>query len=97
MPIYEYQCSECNHITEQITSNTELRKITCSVCDAQATRIISHNWFNLIGNCWGRDGYTTGREKTVAGEAFIDYQAKIDGERREPLPGLGETLINRSD
>jgi putative FmdB family regulatory protein len=52
MPIYEYKCSRCGHITEvwQKLSDTPLD--TCEVCDGSVKKIISHNTFHLKGTGW---------------------------------------------
>ena len=42
MPIYEYQCNECEEITEEFDKITSTNKtIECSFCGYQANRIIS--------------------------------------------------------
>ena len=42
MPIYEYQCNECDEITEEFDKITSTTKtIKCSLCGYQANRIIS--------------------------------------------------------
>lgn len=44
MPIYNFQCQDCNHIQEELLSSTELKenKISCEKCGStKTTRIIS--------------------------------------------------------
>jgi len=57
MPMYEYQCTVCTHITEELNP-TDKHIIQCPVCDSQAERIISLSSFTLKGSGWYKDGYT---------------------------------------
>jgi len=44
MPVYEYQCPECNHITEQVRFLKEYEEgctVKCEKCGANAKRILS--------------------------------------------------------
>ncbi len=52
MPVYEYKCNRCGHITEalQKISDTPLEK--CEACGGPVKRIISQNSFHLKGTGW---------------------------------------------
>jgi putative FmdB family regulatory protein len=55
--LFEFKCDKC-HITEEnlpISSKKETTK--CSICGAEAKRIISKSNFILKGNGWAKDGY----------------------------------------
>ena len=52
MPIYQYKCSECQKITEELRSITDdPPNIICS-CGAMAYKIISQSTFHLKGEGW---------------------------------------------
>ena len=58
MPIYEYQCTECDHIIEKIESfESEIRTIICPFCNGISNRILSLGSFHLKGDGWAKDGY----------------------------------------
>jgi putative FmdB family regulatory protein len=52
MPIYEYKCSKCGHITEVWQKMSDSPLHTCEVCGGLVKKIISHNTFHLKGNGW---------------------------------------------
>jgi len=62
MPIYEFQCPKCGKITVKydIPITSTLRKIACSFCGEEASKIISSSTFKLDGSGWYKDGYSTG-------------------------------------
>ena len=58
MPIYEYKCTECDHISEKIESfKSEIRTIICPFCNGISNRILSLGSFQLKGDGWYKDGY----------------------------------------
>ncbi len=50
MPIYEYKCRECEHITERIVQSIKQDKYVCEKCGKTSDRIISGGGsFNIKG------------------------------------------------
>ena len=46
MPIYEFKCDKCGHVTEQIVPMKDAKeKIKCEKCNEEAKRIISNTTF----------------------------------------------------
>ncbi len=39
MPIYEYECSQCEHAFEELVSTDRRKKISCPSCGSDKTRI----------------------------------------------------------
>lgn len=73
MPIYEYKCTKCEHITEQMFSiSTFPSFIECPFCTNKAHKIISMNSFVLSGGGWAKDGYTTNMEKFKSNMKAVD-------------------------
>ena len=65
MPIYEYQCTECDHIIEKIESiKSEIRTIICPFCNGISNRILSLGSFHLKGSGWFKDGYGKKKQET---------------------------------
>ncbi len=52
MPVYEYQCSECNHIEEAFQKITDAPLAVCPRCQGKLSKIISHSAFHLKGSGW---------------------------------------------
>ena len=71
MPIYEYQCTECDHITEEIESfKSVIKTIMCPFCNGISNRILSLGSFHLKGGGWYKDGY--GDKKSMSKEEKIE-------------------------
>ncbi len=52
MPIYEYKCSKCGHITEVWQGFSDRPLSTCEACGGPVKKIISQNTFHLKGSGW---------------------------------------------
>jgi len=52
MPVYEYKCSKCGHITEVWQKFSDSPLHTCEVCGGSVKKIISQNTFHLKGSGW---------------------------------------------
>jgi putative FmdB family regulatory protein len=65
MPIYEYQCKQCQYVFEALQKMTDVPLTTCPACHQEgAERMVSAAGFQLKGNGW----YVTDfREKPKAG------------------------------
>lgn len=57
MPIYEYQCHECQQIFEEWQTDFEDKELECPVCGGKATKVISNSTFVLKGGGWYSSGY----------------------------------------
>ena len=58
MPVYEYECSQCEkiHEVQQKISDDPLR--VCPDCGGEVKKLISMSSFQLKGGGWYADGYT---------------------------------------
>ena len=80
MPVYEFRCSECGHITEiwQKLSDSPLDK--CEVCSGSVKKIISQNTFHLKGSGWYVTDYASrSSENKPAKEDQKEKATKADG------------------
>ncbi len=66
MPVYEYECQECERVFElqQRIADEPLKQ--CPECDGQVKKLMSMSSFQLKGGGWYADGYssTSGKEKS---------------------------------
>lgn len=69
MPIYEYQCQECQSVFEDWQSGYEDREMECPECGGTSKRLISHSSFHLKGGGWYADGYGGKKSGSEPGEA----------------------------
>lgn len=69
MPIYEYQCANCQSIFEEWQSGFDDREMECPECGEQSRRLISHSSFHLKGGGWYSDGYGGKKSGSTPGEA----------------------------
>ena len=52
MPIYEYQCAECNNVFEVFQKINDDLLSECKFCNGKVDRIISQTSFQLKGGGW---------------------------------------------
>jgi putative FmdB family regulatory protein len=67
MPIYEYQCTACQHQLEAFQSLSEASLTDCPAChQAALTKLISAAGFQLKGSGWYLTDYSAkGKRKTT--------------------------------
>ena len=83
MPIYEYQCTECDHITEEIESfKSVIKTIMCPFCNGISNRILSLGSFHLKGGGWYKDGYG---KKVSSGEKVAE-KPKTESTTTKEIP-----------
>jgi putative FmdB family regulatory protein len=52
MPIYEYECQDCNRVTENLEKFSDAPLKVCSFCGGKLKRVMSKNTFHLKGSGW---------------------------------------------
>ncbi|MDD3313137.1 zinc ribbon domain-containing protein [Pseudodesulfovibrio sp.] len=75
MPIYEYQCKECQAVFEDWQSGFEEKEVDCPRCGGKSKRLISHSSFHLKGGGWFADGYGGQHSGSQPGEAATPAEA----------------------
>jgi putative FmdB family regulatory protein len=94
MPVYEYECLQCNKTIEiqQKISDTPLS--SCPECGQEVKKLISRSSFHLKGNGWYADGYSNDKEnkkdKTVDASVKKEKKTAKDSSQTAPCKG-GET------
>ena len=81
MPIYEYQCAECEHIEEVIQKISDEPLKVCPSCHKPALRKkISAAGFRLSGGGWYETDFKSGNKKnlTDSGGSSSDSSSSSD-------------------
>ena len=67
MPIYEYQCTECEHKLESLQKISAAPLTDCPACDEPALKkLVSAASFRLKGGGWYETDFKTGEKKQLA-------------------------------
>ena len=79
MPIYEYKCSKCGHITEMWQKFSDPPLGECEICGGSVKKIISQNTFHLKGSGWCVTDYASGPSKAKpAKNKEREKKSKVD-------------------
>ena len=58
MPVYEYECKQCEVVFEEQRSIKEdSKESVCPKCKEKCKKIMSRSSFKLVGGGWFKDGY----------------------------------------
>ena len=69
MPIYEYQCQECDHGLEALQKISDPMLKDCPACgEASLKKKVSAAAFRLKGSGWYETDFKTGNKKNLAGD-----------------------------
>ncbi len=52
MPVYEYECQQCNQITEAMQKFSDPPLTKCPCCSGHLKKLISQSAFHLKGSGW---------------------------------------------
>lgn len=64
MPIYEYQCSECEHRFDRLQKMADAPLVTCPKCNEDSLRkLVSAPSFRLSGSGWYETDFKTDKDK----------------------------------
>lgn len=67
MPIYEYQCTKCDHKMEALQKMSEKPLLVCPSCGKRGlSKLISAASFRLKGGGWYETDFKTGNKKQLA-------------------------------
>lgn len=80
MPIYEYQCKNCGHITDELQSIKDPPLVTCPNCKKDTLARLIGTGAGLIFK--GSGFYLTDYKKSTSG----GNQVKPAGKKTEPKP-----------
>lgn len=63
MPLYEYQCTECDNLFELRQKFSDEPARECPKCGGAVQKLISQSGFALKGGGWYAEGYNNGGAK----------------------------------
>jgi putative FmdB family regulatory protein len=88
MPIYEYQCGECQHEFEALQKMSDPALVDCPECSKPALiKKISAAAFRLSGGGWYETDFKSGNKKNLAGEGGkTDKPADKSADKKESKP-----------
>jgi len=67
MPIYEYQCTKCEHKLEALQKMSEEPLLDCPACGKPGlSKLVSAASFRLKGGGWYETDFKTGNKKQLA-------------------------------
>lgn len=66
MPFYDYTCSKCKKIIEIFHNMDDKTQHFCVDCKITLTKKIGNTIFELKGNCWSKDNYSSNISKEVS-------------------------------
>ena len=72
MPIYEYQCTKCGHVTEAWQKFSDPPLTECELCHGRMRKLISQSTFHLKGTGW----YVTDYASKSGGNQGQTHKAK---------------------
>jgi putative FmdB family regulatory protein len=86
MPVYEYECTECNKRFEYMQKITENPKEICDNCKGKLRKLLSHSSFVLKGTGWYKTDYNDNHRKKLnkkissTGNPIADMDVNVKSE-----------------
>jgi putative FmdB family regulatory protein len=82
MPVYEYECQDCDKQFEVFQSIKDNPLKNCKFCEGKVRRLISQSSFALKGGGWYKDNYSKGGSKEKKTPDKAEPAPKI--EKKDP-------------
>jgi len=92
MPLYEYECNDCEHRFERIQKFSDPLVSSCPVCGGEVRKLLSSPAIQFKGTGW----YVTDYAKKPSGEAR-DGDAKAAGDGNDGKKDGGSKGANGTD
>jgi putative FmdB family regulatory protein len=88
MPVYEYECGECDRIFEVQQRIADEPITICPECGGEVRKLISRSSFQLKGGGWYAEGYS-GPSNGKGGESCPSSPAAATAGSAPPCQGGG--------
>lgn len=62
MPVYEYECKECQTVLEVQQKIADPPLVSCPECEGPVKKLMSMSSFQLKGGGWYADGYGSAKD-----------------------------------
>ena len=76
MPVYEYECQECDKIFEVQQKIADDPLSECPECHGSVKKLMSMSSFQLKGGGWYADGYSSAANGTKKSDSTVPPAAK---------------------
>lgn len=91
MPIYEYACTNCEHILDALQKVSDEPLRDCPECgEAALKRLLSAPRFRLKGQGWYETDFKTGNKRNLSGDSGAS-QASGDSKAASKTESSGES------
>jgi len=90
VPIYEYQCAECNKIFEAFQKINDEPLTECKFCKGKVEQLISHTSFQFKGGGWYITDYAKKSTNSKTEEPKTE-EPKTDGVEKSSESKSGST------
>ena len=100
MPIYEYQCVECDHIEEVIQKVSDDPLVDCPACSKSALKKnVTAAGFRLSGGGWYETDFKSGDKKNLADSGSDKVKSSSDkpAPKTEKAAAKGSSSSSSSD
>jgi len=99
MPIYEYQCRECDHRLEKLQKISDAPLTDCPACSRPAlVKLVSAAGFRLKGGGWYETDFKKDGKRNLAGDSGGPDAAKSDSKKPEKAGAdAGKTASAKTD
>ena len=93
MPIYEYECQQCNQITEAMQKFSDPALTECPCCRGTLRKLISQSSFHLKGSGWYVTDYARKGDSAPIGkkEKAAENKDTSPGKTSEASPAPSTT------
>jgi putative FmdB family regulatory protein len=96
MPIYEYECQQCNQVTEAMQKFSDAPLTQCPHCTGKLRKMISQSSFHLKGSGWyvtdyarKGDSSSSGKKEKPAESSSQGSEKGSDSTANAPAPSSG--------
>jgi putative FmdB family regulatory protein len=72
MPLYEYECKQCQRLTEKIQKFSDMEITECPYCGGVLERVVSAPAITFKGGGWFKDGYGNAKPSASKSESKSD-------------------------
>ncbi len=84
MPIYEYECTNCGKITEEIQKFSDAPFTKCKSCSGKLHKLISHSSFHLKGSGWYVTDYANKTDQNSSSSEGVKTEKKSAEPKKTP-------------
>jgi len=94
MPIYEYECSDCQHRCEIFQKHNDKPLESCPQCGGPVHKLISQTSFVLKGTGWYVTDYARAGKKTEENKTEKAQNQKDSAETKKEKPKTEAAVKN---